>query len=288
MQNKNNFFNGSFIPTIIYNNVEIEKSIILSDLKDKSGIYLWTHKESGKIYIGSAFDLSYRISKYLSKGYLLNKKGSSYIYNALLDHGYSAFSLAILEYIDTLNLSKEEAKNLILKREQFYLDNMLPEFNILKVAGSLLGYIHSDETKAKLSETFSGENNPFYGKTHSEQTLIKISEVHKGKSLSDDTKAKMSFVQRSIDRTGENNPMFGKIGESNPFYGKTHSTETLTKMSKKVFVYSLDSVSNEKILFKSFNNITEAAKYFDCNKRTLFNYIDNNKLYKKQWILSYS
>lgn len=288
MQNKNNFFNGSFIPTIIYNNVEIEKSIILSDLKNKSGIYLWTHKESGKIYIGSAFDLSYRISKYLSKGYLLNKKGSSYIYNALLDHGYSAFSLAILEYIDTLNLSKEEAKNLILKREQFYLDNMLPEFNILKVAGSLLGYTHSDETKAKLSEAFSGENNPFYGKTHSEQTLIKISEVHKGKSFSDDTKAKMSFVQRSIDRTGENNPMFGKTGESNPFYGKTHSAETLTKMSKKVFVYSLDSVSNEKILFKSFNNITEAAKFFDCNKRTLFNYIDNNKLYKKQWLLSYS
>lgn len=287
MQNNNNFLNGSFIPVIIYNNVEIDKARILSDLKGKAGIYMWTHKESGKIYVGSAFDLSYRIKKYLTIGYLSNKKGSSYIYNALLDHGYSAFTLTILEYIDTSNLSKDKAKILILEREQYYLDNMLPEFNILKVAGSLLGYTHSDETKAKLSEALSGDKNPFYGNTHSEQTLIKMSEVHKGKILSDDIKTKMSITQKSIDRTGINNPMFGKTGESNPFYGRTHSIETLTKMSKKVFVYTFNPVSNEKTLFKSFNNITEAAEYFDCNKRTLFNYIDNNKLYKKQWILSY-
>jgi len=32
-----------------------------------------------------------------------------YIYNALLVHGYSAFTLTILEYLDITNLSKEEA-----------------------------------------------------------------------------------------------------------------------------------------------------------------------------------
>jgi len=50
-----------------------------------------------------------------------------YIYNALRNHGYSAFSLTILEYIDVTNLSKEESRKLILEKEQFYLDSLAPE-----------------------------------------------------------------------------------------------------------------------------------------------------------------
>jgi group I intron endonuclease len=242
---------SAFIPVMIYSNAETDKSIILTDTKGKTGIYLWTHKESGKRYIGSAFDLSSRLGNYFNKTYLKKFK-TVYIYNALLHHGYSAFSLSILELIDISNLSKEEARKIILEREQVYLDLIFKEaepntFNILKVAGSLLGYQHTEESLAKMSE-----------------------------------------AQKSIDRKGENNPMFGKTGESNPFYGRTHSAETLAKMNKKVFIYTFDSVSKEKKLFKSFNNITEAAEHYKCSKRTLFYYIDKNKLYKKQWMLSSS
>jgi len=56
--------NGSFRPVIIYNNAETDKLRILTDNKGKAGIYMWTHIESGKIYIGSAFDLYKRISQY--------------------------------------------------------------------------------------------------------------------------------------------------------------------------------------------------------------------------------
>lgn len=38
---------------------------------------MWTHKESGIFYIGSAFDLSKRFSLYYSKNYL--KRNKSYI-----------------------------------------------------------------------------------------------------------------------------------------------------------------------------------------------------------------
>ena len=50
-----------------------------------------------------------------------------YICNALFHHGYSAFTLTIYEYIDTSQLSKEEAKKLNLALDQFYLDTLLPK-----------------------------------------------------------------------------------------------------------------------------------------------------------------
>jgi len=45
---------------------------------------------------------------------------------------------------------------------------------------------------------------------------------------------------------------------------------------KKVFVYTLDSDSLNLILYKSFNNSLEAAKFFNCTIRTISNYLDKN------------
>lgn len=36
----------------------------LSSLKGRSGVYLWTHKESGLQYVGSSRNLAHRISQY--------------------------------------------------------------------------------------------------------------------------------------------------------------------------------------------------------------------------------
>jgi hypothetical protein len=47
---------------------------------------------------------------------------NNYISKALIFHSYSEFFLTILEYIDISNLSKEEARKLILLREQHYID----------------------------------------------------------------------------------------------------------------------------------------------------------------------
>jgi len=56
----------SFIPVIIYSNTDTDKLQIITDTKGKTGIYLWTHKESGKIYVGSSYDLASRFSNYFS------------------------------------------------------------------------------------------------------------------------------------------------------------------------------------------------------------------------------
>lgn len=152
-----------------------------------------THKESGKIYVGSAVDLSKRLKDYFSPFYL--KRAKNYICNALIYHTHSAFSLSILEYINISNLSKEEALQLILSREQYYLDLIFSKdesntYNILKVAGSLLGFKHSEETIAKMS----GENNQMFGRIGENHHLF-------GKSHSAETKAPLIVISG-----GEKNP----------------------------------------------------------------------------------
>jgi len=49
---------------MIYSNAQIDRTLIVKNHKDKSGIYLWTHLDSGKKYIGSSVNLSKRIDFY--------------------------------------------------------------------------------------------------------------------------------------------------------------------------------------------------------------------------------
>ena len=65
------------------------------------------------------------------------------INKSLLKNGYSNFRLEILEYC-----APEEC----IKREQFYIDTLKPEYNILKIAGSSLGHKHTEETLIKFKE----------------------------------------------------------------------------------------------------------------------------------------
>lgn len=282
-------------PEIIYDNVEIDRSRILSDNKGRSGIYMFKHIESGKVYVGSSVDLSKRLSLYFSKKYL-NRFKRVYIHNALLHHEYAAFSLSILKYLDIKDLSKEEAQKFILEKEQNYLNLIFFAdepftFNILRVAGSYLRFNHTTESRTLMSIAKSGKNHPLYGKTHSEKTIMRMSETHKGKTFSAETLAKMSVAQRNINRTGKNHPMIGKNG---PMFGKTHSVETKALMSirktgvnslvnKKVYVY-LSIIPT--ILSHKFISCTEAAKYFSCSAMTISRYAKSGKLFQDMWILS--
>jgi hypothetical protein len=54
-----------------------------------------------------------------------------------------------------------------VKREQYYIDLLKPEYNILPTAGSWLGNKHSDESRVKLAAAR-------LGKTHSLETRAKI------------------------------------------------------------------------------------------------------------------
>lgn len=188
MNNNNTFTNTKFEVWLkdnkavkFYPNSAELKALISKDNKGKAGVYMWTHIETGKFYVGSTVDISERMYNYFSIVKLKRSK-TAYINNALLLHGHSAFSLTILKYIDITNLSKEEARELILSSEQYFLDLIfspirLNSYNILPTAGSRLGAKHSKESIVKMS----GQNNHMFNKYLSIETLAKMSEAKVGK-----------------------------------------------------------------------------------------------------------
>lgn len=64
------------------------------------------------------------------------------VHKAFLKYGYSIFKLEVLEYCEI---------NSTIDREQYYINKLRPEYNILNYAASSLGFKHSEQTKLKMS-----------------------------------------------------------------------------------------------------------------------------------------
>ena len=151
-----NLHNNISSPLVYVNVFSMKKTIIKENIA-KSGIYMWTNLLTGDMYIGQSADLSKRFRKYFTISYIESKK-NLIISRALIKYGYANFSLAILEYCDICDL---------LAREQYYLDKFNPQYNILKIAGTSLGFKQSEETKDKMSKTHGNPVN-IYEKCSSE------------------------------------------------------------------------------------------------------------------------
>ncbi len=289
-------------PERIYLNSAEYKDNIYKDNKNKSGIYLWFNTINDKYYIGSAQDLTRRFRQYHSDKYLT--KTSLLIHKALLKNTHDKFSLYILEYCDIKDL---------IEREQYYINLLTPQYNILKIAGSTLGFKHTEETLIKMSEAKSGENHPMssiigeyhpsFGKTHSEETKALISESIKGKNHplhdkthSAETKLKISESLKGKTHSVESRAKISKAmsGKNHFNFGKSLSAETKALMSlsrtggnnpisKKVFVYSS---ATPTILSHEFVSYSETAKYFNCSIMTISRHLKNSKLFQGKWILS--
>lgn len=235
--NKNNNPILPIVPLAIYPNAGVQKKQILKDNQGKSGVYRRTNLENGSFYIGSSTFLERRFNGYFSQSFLKRElvKGKSIFLNSLLKNKHSNFTLEILEYCEPSD---------VITREQYYLDLLKPNYNILKTAGSSFGYKHTEETLAKMRE-----------RNHSEETKSKIGKTLKGRTLSEETKTKMGNVKKGKTVSEETK---AKISASKK--GKTLSEEIKAKMSvaKGTVVEVLNKDNNEKQTYSSISKAAEA------------------------------
>lgn len=75
-------------------------------------------------------------------------KSQRVIDRALLKHTFDNFRFEILEYCD---------KDVLLAREQHYLDLFKPEYNVATLAGNTLGYKHTPESLEKMRGHITSE-----------------------------------------------------------------------------------------------------------------------------------
>lgn len=200
----------------------------------KSGIYQITNILNGKFYIGSAVDLNQRkgIHFYNLKN---NKHGNPHLQSSYNKHGKDNFVFEIIE---------ECVVEILLLREQYYIDILKPNYNIRLVAKSNLGLKFSAESseKKRMAST---------GKKHSEETKKKMSEAHKKreprKPVSEETKFKMSIAQKRVIRKPLSEETKRKIinTQSKPF--------NMIRMS-------------DNTIKKSFNSVREASEYLGVDK----------------------
>ena len=103
------------------------------------GIYQIKNKINKKSYIGSSSRLKLRWNRHQTD-LKCNVHHSLALQRAFNKYGYDNFEFIILE-------NCEEDK--LLKREQYYLNTLKPEYNICKIAGNCAGVKHSSETIEK-------------------------------------------------------------------------------------------------------------------------------------------
>jgi len=197
--------------------------------KSSPAIYKITNRVNGKIYIGSASDVSRRIIYH--KNTLRNKKHTNrHLQAAFLKYGEQNFTFEVIEYLDD--------KLKLRDREQYWMDllkvcdekfgyNIVPNSQhkmlseetkrLLRLRPVRSGWKHTPETKQRIS-ILAIERNRLLGKepgkkfnktglkrselcgdlnvSRRPEVRQKISEALRGRKLSEETKMKISLKNK--------------------------------------------------------------------------------------------
>lgn len=186
------------------------------------GVYYIQNLVSEKFYVGSSQDVFKRIGDHLT----LLKNGNHtniHLQRSYIKHGVENFAWGVCEEVFSIDQ--------LLVVEQEWID-VMGDYNICVEAGSTRGYKASDETKAKLSQLFSGELNPMYGMKRPEIGVL-MREVHTGRVLSEEHKKKCSEALKGNRGPWDNPESVEKIIAAGRAAntGRKHSEETRAKVS---------------------------------------------------------
>jgi group I intron endonuclease len=222
-------------------------------------IYKIENMINGKVYVGSETVDNTRWKTHL---YRL-KKGNHHsikLQRAWNKYGEINFSFSIIE-------SGIITNNLLLEREQCYIDTLYSDYNICRIAGNTKGVKQTPESNKKRSLTLKGRKC-----SHEE---IKLREKRMNGLWSN---PEWSKTQRE------------NIGLANK--NKIISSESRDKMSKsmskyRIFEYNADTL----VLIRIFENIKECSYAYNLDTRKLKDYLNtkfgvvNNKVLRYEHII---
>lgn len=222
------------------------------------GIYKITLTINGKFYIGSSSDIKTRFNRHKST-LRLNKHENKKLQRSWNKYGEENF---VFEMIETC----EPVKEIILHREQFYIDLLNPYFNICKIAGiTMLGRKHKESTKKKQSESKRGKLNHMFGIKRPDSYKNKMKEY----------------------RLKNNHHMLGKFGKDNACSKKyiiispDLNIEVIIGLSHYCRHYKLDQGSMGRIA----SGKRKTHKGYKCFYYTEEKYQELLETYKKQYEL---
>lgn len=200
---------------------------------NKSGVYIIKNIINGKFYIGSSKNIGYRFTAHLN---LLNKQIHSNIHlqRSFNKHSIENFVINALIYCP---------ENELLDWEQFFIDQLKPEFNI---------------SLSSLS--------PMKGRKHSEATMEKLNgrePWNRGIPRTEEEKKLMSIRRKEewTKKTPEEKQAYSEAHSKNPsmyWLGKKLPPEALEKIRAhaKIISHKIKCIETNQI----FNSQLQASK----------------------------
>jgi group I intron endonuclease len=170
---------------------------------------------------------------------ILKEAGFSLICRALLKYGHENFKLEIIEYC-TLEV--------IVEREQYWISELSPSYNLVTVVDGSFTYNHTEEARQKMSLS---QKARFADPENRKQ----LDELHDKWAKSSENTAQLIEAQRLWWAIPENRE------KSLPFLKR-----------KKVKVFDLET-KTEKV----YPSLTEAALQMGCARSTLNYWLKDNK-----------
>ena len=241
----------------------------------KCGIYCIKNIVNNKCYIGSSTHIYYRIRRHKSD--LLRKvHANPILQNAYNKYGADSFVVSIIE---------ECAEDMVLVREQHYIDTILPVYNITK---EVINNRPSPESRLKISNTMKAKA----------KAGIRVNCMNEAKRKQIDLYDCNCKFLRRFDSYGdagrfikETYPMFSsdsvstivksKFGRYKDYFLVQPEKSCNNDTTKEGFKLLLTDLSNSKSF--EFKSAIAVAKYLFCERTAVLRALSKNRPLLKKY-----